>query len=227
MALSEAVPTFAERYKVTEDAIYKDWVKREKWDIITVDPNQVVQDCANELDEVRSRLWNEAKDALTEGARIKALAKLSDIIFRKLEVYQALGIVVNPHDLRQPTEAEIEALHKFVVEVAGENVHDQTVLVKDLIVAQRSGRGPREIIKEAEAKKAETTITPYERKEADYKEKEKELDEIDAKLADLKSSDEQPQPVGGDSKIPRFDKYDFDERFPTNNKRRPQTLDSP
>lgn len=82
MALSEAVPTFAERYKVSQDAIYKDWQKREKWDVITVDPNQVVQDCANELDEVRSRLWTEAKDALTEGARIKALSKLSDIIFR-------------------------------------------------------------------------------------------------------------------------------------------------
>ncbi|GEM_PF-2132140 len=62
--------------------------------------------------------------------------------------------MVNPHDLRRPTEAEIEALHKFVVEVAGENVKDQTNLVKDLITAQRSGRGPRQILKEAEAKKA-------------------------------------------------------------------------
>jgi hypothetical protein len=191
MALSEAVPTFAKRYKVTQDAIYKDWVKREKWGIITVDPNQVVQDCANELDEVRSRLWDEAKDALMEGARIKALSKLADIIFRKLEVYQALGIVVNPKDLRQPTEAEIEALHQFVVEVAGENKHDQENLVRDLMAAQRAGRGPRQILKEQEAKKAgrESTITPYERKEG-------ELDALDDRFDRLKSS--KPEPFGDD-----------------------------
>ena len=187
MALSEAVTTFADRYKVTEDAIYKDWQKRDKWEIITVDPNQVVQDCANELDEVRARLWSEAKEALTEGARIKALAKLSDIIFRKLEVYQALGIVVNPHDLRQPTEAEIEALHQFVVEVAGENKHDQENLVRDLMVAQRAGRG-YQILKEQEAKKAtEPVIKPYERKAS-------ELDDLDDRLDRLKSS--KPEPFG-------------------------------
>ena len=147
MPLAEAVTTFAQQYGVTEDALYKDFQHHDKWECVTVvDASTAVMDAFAELEQVRSRLWDEAKNATRPSDRIKALSKLANIRFRILETLQSLGVIVNVESSQRTLSPEaIDALYRFVVDVAGDGIGEQKDLVRKLMEAQHDGRWPESL----------------------------------------------------------------------------------
>ena len=114
---SEAVNKIAKIYHVGKQQLYRDWKKRNEWDIVEEpDKDKMIKDTLFELDELIRRNWliidasPDRTDSngmlLTEEGRPmwpfklpdmrerqRAAAELKEITFRKLQAAQSIGIV--------------------------------------------------------------------------------------------------------------------------------------
>jgi hypothetical protein len=118
MTERKAIETIAKQYKTTEEAIYKDWQHRDKWgDIIPqIDKKNALQDVLNELDELRSRLYDKAANSKSDWDQIWALSILVDMKFKSLEALKELGFVVSAPST---PSAEDEVYYKILKDVVG------------------------------------------------------------------------------------------------------------
>jgi hypothetical protein len=118
MTERKAIETIAKQYKTTEEAIYKDWQHRDKWgDIIPqIDKKNALQDVLNELDELRSRLYDKAANSKSDRDQIRALSILVDMKFKSLEALKELGFVVSAPST---PSAEDEVYYKILKDVVG------------------------------------------------------------------------------------------------------------
>ena len=138
--LCDAVERYSKAYKVTEQALYRDWQTHDTWgDFIdqALEDRFLVPDAIKHLDEVLTNLWSIVEDLGTSARdKVRALSKISDIVFKKLEVHQSLGRI-HKEPVKLEIDQEVEKLYEAVQNVAGE---DQELQEKVATVLYEYGR---------------------------------------------------------------------------------------
>lgn len=121
--MSNIVESLASRYDVTENAIWKDWTKRDQW-IARVfgldDAEAVVVESLAQKQDVRERLLNIARQAEDQNEiseAVRALKAVDDNIDETIEHQQKLGNVekaASKHEVHVDGEVDHDHQHEAV-----------------------------------------------------------------------------------------------------------------
>jgi len=112
--LGTIVNDFTEEYKVSKQALYKDWNKREQWasDVCELDEPALLTELVHGLKQVIPNAWYEYKTNPNPSVKLGALKLAKETYLDILEVLQSIGKIE-----KVPEKAEITAKVGIIVKM--------------------------------------------------------------------------------------------------------------